>query len=75
MSSEPVDKGEYLPEELNEMEFKDALFNDHRSFFQYYFSILSEKQIILSTIKQIYLLSIKSPSYPSFLHNDLLFLS
>lgn len=50
MSSEPVDKEEYLPEELNEMEFKDALFNDHRSFFQYYFSILSEKQIILSTI-------------------------
>ena len=37
-------------EELNELPFEEAIKKDNRKFCQYYFSILIEKQIILSTI-------------------------
>lgn len=37
-------------EELNELPFEEALKKDNRKLCQYYFSILIEKQIILSTI-------------------------
>ena len=36
--------------EMNEMDYREAIKNDFRSFFQYFLSILTEKQIILSTI-------------------------
>ena len=44
------DEEEPSPEELNEMEYRDALKEDTRSFFQYFISIFAEKQIIVSTI-------------------------
>lgn len=66
-NSEQTEIEEYLSEELNEMEFKDAITNDHRSFCQYFLNILSEKQIILSTILN------KSIFYPLSLRLVLLF--
>ena len=66
-NSEQTEIEEYLPEELNEMEFKDAITNDHRSFCQYFLNILSEKQIIFSTILN------KSIFYPLSLRLVLLF--
>ena len=41
---------EYSSIELNEMEYEDAIINDTRSYFVYYKVILTEKQIILSTV-------------------------
>lgn len=36
--------------EMNEMDYREAIKSDFRSFLQYFISILTEKQIILSTI-------------------------
>ena len=44
------DIGEQDPDELNEMEYEEALENDKRSFCKFYFDVMSEKQVILSPI-------------------------
>ena len=38
------------PEELNEMEYEEAIENDKRNFCRYYLDIISEKQFLLSPI-------------------------
>ena len=53
--------------ELNEMDYRDALKNDHRSFCRYFLNIITEKQIILSTILN------RSVFYPISLRLILLF--
>ena len=57
----------YLDEELNEMEFIDAIDKDQRSFISYYVSIISEKEIFLATILN------KSIFYPISLRLIMLF--
>lgn len=44
------DIGEQDPDELNELEYEEALENDKRSFCKFYFDVMSEKQVILSPI-------------------------
>ena len=39
----------YNDQELNTMSYKDALKNDKRTYFQYYFSLLKRKQLLLFT--------------------------
>lgn len=51
ISSKKKDDYEFIPdEELNEMCYFKAKKEDKRKFYQYYFSILSEKEVNLSTI-------------------------
>ena len=39
----------YIDEELNSMEYEDAIINDKRSYFRYYYSLLEKKQLIILT--------------------------
>ena len=61
-TEEEIDIGE-----LNEMDYRDAIKSDTRSFIQYFIHILTEKQIILSTILN------RSIFYPLSLRLVLLF--
>ena len=40
----------YTSQELNSMEYKDALKNDKRTYLQYYWSLIKKKQLILFTL-------------------------
>lgn len=44
------EEGEFIDEELNEMCYIDAKFDDHRTFGKYFLSILREKETLMSII-------------------------
>ena len=39
----------YIDEELNRMEYEDAIINDKRNYLRYYYSLLEKKQLIILT--------------------------
>jgi hypothetical protein len=43
----------YIDEELNRMDYKEALMYDHRNYWQYYLSLLKKKHMILLTFASI----------------------
>ena len=43
----------YIEEELNRMDYKDALIYDNRSYWQYYLSLLKKKHMVLLTFASI----------------------
>jgi len=42
-------KIKYIDEELNRMEYKEAIINDKRNYLRYYYSLLEKKQLIILT--------------------------
>ena len=42
-------KIKYIDEELNRMEYEDAIINDKRNYLRYYYSLLEKKQLIILT--------------------------
>ena len=39
----------YIDEELNRMDYEDAIISDHRTYWQYYYSLLKKKHLIILT--------------------------